>query len=493
MNQEQDVLNKLLPFQVGHTLQLIECLRIKNRVLDASDTGTGKTYCAIAVAKILNLKPFIICPKSVISNWINIMNMFNVKCLGISNYEMIKNCNYYTENYEPTLCPYIDAVVNKLIDPITLEETSKKTYNFYLPNDCLVIFDEAHRCKNYSSKTSELLLSINKNNIKIMLLSATITDKIDCFKPFGVVFKLYDDLVGYKGWIRKQKTINKIKLSKLSDSDQTLKIIHDSLFPHYGSRLKIKELGGLFPQNNIIAQSYYLDNHNEVEKAYEEINLALQELKTLEDKSEALAKLIRARMKVEMLKVTLFIDLAQEALDNNYSVAIFVNYIDTLDYLCYHMKTSCVIRGGQKIDEREKCRSDFQDNKEKLIIVMCQAGGVGISLHDIHGDHPRMSIISPTWSGQDMKQIFGRIHRAGSKTPAIQKIVYVAKTYEEHICQIIKDKLKNIDAINDGEFNGGEMNVEELEVELNKEINKEIKPKKIYKKKNNKEDNKKLD
>ena len=40
MNQEQETLNKLLPFQVGHTLQLIEC-KIKNRVLDASDTGTG--------------------------------------------------------------------------------------------------------------------------------------------------------------------------------------------------------------------------------------------------------------------------------------------------------------------------------------------------------------------------------------------------------------------------------------------------------------------
>ena len=45
--------------------------------------------------------------------------------------------------------------------------------------------------------------------------------------------------------------------------------------------------------------------------------------------------------------------------------------------------------------------------------------------------HPRMSIISPSWSGQEMRQTLGRIHRAGSKTPAIQKIVYVAQTYEE--------------------------------------------------------------
>ena len=155
---EHDILKKLLPFQVGHTLQLIECLKIKNRVLDASDTGTGKTYCAIAVAKLLKLRPFIICPKSVIANWVQIMKLFDVNYLGICNYEMIKNCNYYTENYESTKCPYIDVIINKTLDPITLEEKTQKSFTFYLPNDCLVIFDEAHRCKNHSSKISELLL-----------------------------------------------------------------------------------------------------------------------------------------------------------------------------------------------------------------------------------------------------------------------------------------------------------------------------------------------
>ncbi len=45
------IITRLLSYQVAHTLQLMECLKLKNRVLDASDTGTGKTYCAIAVEK----------------------------------------------------------------------------------------------------------------------------------------------------------------------------------------------------------------------------------------------------------------------------------------------------------------------------------------------------------------------------------------------------------------------------------------------------------
>ena len=128
---------------------------------------------------------------------------------------------------------------------------------------------------------------------------------------------------------------------------------------------------------------------------------------------------------------------------------------------------------------------------------MQQAGGVGISLHDIHGNHPRMSIISPSWSGQEMRQTLGRIHRAGSKTPAIQKIVYVAQTYEEQMCNIIKTKLRNIDALNDGELNAykleenhfEENHFEENHFEENKQIlidNQNLvveKPKKKYIKK----------
>ena len=123
---------------------------------------------------------------------------------------------------------------------------------------------------------------------------------------------------------------------------------------------------------------------------------------------------------------------------------------------------------------------------------MQQAGGVGISLHDIHGGHPRMSIISPSWAGYEMRQTLGRIHRAGSKTPAIQKIVYVAKTYEEQLCNIIKVKLRNIDALNDGDLDDFELKLNELEEDKTKkeiipvqndknEI--ELKPKKKYKKK----------
>ena len=47
---------------------MIKSLHNYNIDIDASDTGTGKTYCALSIAKKLNLKPLIICPKSVKHN-----------------------------------------------------------------------------------------------------------------------------------------------------------------------------------------------------------------------------------------------------------------------------------------------------------------------------------------------------------------------------------------------------------------------------------------
>lgn len=506
--QEQEITDKLLPYQVGHVLQLTECLKLRNRVLDASDTGTGKTYCAIATCALLKLTPFIICPKSVITSWVDVCKSFNIKYLGISNYEMLKNSRYYTENYEPTKCPYMDAeviIVNSKIEsddekrkeiinnqdlnakdrpPTPPKQTNKLTatrdrvekkfkYNFYLPTDTLVIFDEAHRCKNWSSQTSAMLLDLVKSNAKIMLLSATISDKIDCFKPFGVVFGFYEKLESYRHWLKGKEAANKLKYKNWDEKKIRTDIIHSSLFPQYGSRLKISELGELFPQNNIIAQSYHLDDHHKIEALYKEINLELEKITELELETNCpLAELIRKRQRIEMLKVTLYEDLAQEALDSGYSVVIFVNYLATLEYLCNQLKAECVIRGGQTIEERNYMIEQFQQNKKNIIIVMIQAGGVGISLHDIHGGHPRMSIISPPWSGQDLKQALGRIHRAGSKTPAIQKIVYVAKTYEEQMCQIIKTKLTNIDALNDGILDEVTIKLEELD-KIKEEQNKE--------------------
>jgi superfamily II DNA or RNA helicase len=430
---------ELHKYQIDHTYKLLNILQNKSTALDASDTGTGKTYTAIKVCEFLSLRPFIICPKAVINNWISVCKDNETELFGIANYELIKGGNYYTEKLEKTRCPYMDS------DNYTEKQ---KKFIFYLPSNILLIFDEAHRCKNYKTATSRLLLAAKKSNNKILLLSATITDKIKCFIPFGIIFGFYKELIGYKLWIQNQINIKK-QYFNLGGDELILRIIHSSIFPHYGSRMKISELGNQFPQNNIISQCCHLDNYDEVDKLYLEINKALLELKNKELKLQASGKIIRARQKIEMLKVPIFLDLYQEAKDSGFSVVIFVNFRATMNYLCNRLKCDCIINGDQNLEMRQNCIDEFQSNKKKLIICMIQAGATGISLHDVQsGKNPRISLISPTWNAIDLKQCLGRIYRSGG-TNCIQKIVYVANTYEDKICEIISEKLKNISLIND--------------------------------------------
>jgi superfamily II DNA or RNA helicase len=484
--QQNNMEEKLLKYQIPHYYQLEEVLKVRNCALDASDTGTGKTYVAIALAYSLNKKPFIVCPKSVIPNWIAVAKTLGVELFGIANYELLKGCKYYNSKMEKLDFPYVKKYrkiisndSNRNDSKQTDEDLSKKPiiedYAFTLPNDVMVIFDEAHRCKNHKSVTSRLLLSIVKCKCKLLLLSATLSDKIKCFKPFGVVFGFYDDVKKFNMWIRKiikSQTVYFQKKKDLMTLDQKyLDVIHRKLFPDYGSRMKIKELGSMFPSNQVLSQSYMSQDQEAIQEQYDIIQDAFEALKQAETRSEGLGKLIRARMKIEMLKVPIMLDIIEEAIDSNYSVAVFVNYVETMNFLAHFFVTDCLIHGDQTMEERQDSIDQFQSNRSKIIIANIQAGGVGISLHDIHGGHPRMSVISPTWSGQDIHQVLGRIHRAGSQSPALQRIVFVAGTYEERICELIQKKLINITGINDGDLIGPKFTDESFK-EIEKDVEK---------------------
>jgi SNF2 family DNA or RNA helicase len=462
-----DIEKKLYSYQIPHFYQLEEILKVRNVALDASDTGTGKTAVALALGASLNMSVFPIVPKSVIPSWMNMAKEFGVDIFGIANYEMLKSCKYYTSKMEKVTCPFIDKY--KKTDPSdrnpkVSERRIIDDYYFQLPSNVLVVFDEAHRCKNYKSITSRLLLSVCKTRCRLLLLSATIADKLECFKPFGIVFGFYNDTKLFMPWLRRIRKIKEREYNKknMKENEISLDIIHTKIFPNHGSRMKIKDLGSLFPQNQVLSQAYSSDNKEEINKQYEIIKEAYEELKQKHLFSEGLGKLIRARMKIEMLKVPIMIDIIQEGLDSGYGVVIFVNYLETLHQLAYYFDTDSVVHGNQSIDERQSIIDNFQNNKTNIIILISQAGGVGISLQDLHGI-PRMSVISPTWSGEVTMQILGRIHRVGAKTPALQRFVYIADTYEEEICKIIKQKLVNITTLNDRDLIGPVFTHEEYE------------------------------
>ena len=143
---------------------------------------------------------------------------------------------------------------------------------------------------------------------------------------------------------------------------------------------------------------------------------------------------------------------------------VFVSFRETLEALAQQLRRSdiSIIRGGQSQTERDEQIDLFQSNKHRVCLCMIQAGGVGVSLHDTTGTHPRVSLLTPAYNATELKQALGRIHRAGGKTPVLQKIVFVAGTIEESACRAVKKKLENIQLLNDGDLGAGIMEQGEL-------------------------------
>jgi len=148
------------------------------------------------------------------------------------------------------------------------------------------------------------------------------------------------------------------------------------------------------------------------------------------------------RMKIEYLKAKNFIDSIHDYLENRYSIAIFVNFDKTRTLLEKELNTTCSVHGSQTEDQRTNSIINFQENKSNIIICNIKSGGVGLSLHDTKGNHPRISIIFPSYSSTDLVQALGRIHRAGAKTPALQRIIFLAGTCEEEMAEKLNEKFK---------------------------------------------------
>jgi len=78
-------LSGLLPWQPEHLLRLLQALQVYRSALDASDTGTGKTYVALVICRIMGIIPLVVGPKGARAGW-----EAAAKAVGVD----IEFCNY---------------------------------------------------------------------------------------------------------------------------------------------------------------------------------------------------------------------------------------------------------------------------------------------------------------------------------------------------------------------------------------------------------------
>jgi hypothetical protein len=325
----------------------------------------------------------------------------------------------------------------------------------YYANGILV--SNCHRAKNRTTQNAEMLMTAKDQGLRIMAMSATAAENPMNMFALGYTLGLFRSQRSFWPWVADHGcSKNKWGGYEFNGSRAALREIHHEIFPHKGNRVRVADLGDLFPETKIIADAYDMNGlAEEIQRIYDDMFAELANLaeKQENDPAHKLTIMLRARQKIELLKVPTFVEMIEDAMEEGMSIAVFVNFNETIRAISARVKTKCIIWGEDAKDETRQINIDaFQADKERVILCNIRAGGVGISLHDINGTYPRLSLISPTWSAQDLVQALGRIHRAKGMSKSIQKIIFASGTIEDDVADKVKTKINNISLLNDGDF-----------------------------------------
>ena len=166
-------------------------------------------------------------------------------------------------------------------------------------------------------------------------------------------------------------------------------------------------------------------------------------------------RILRERQRAEFCKAGVIAEMAEGLEEEGASVFIMLNFTEARtrveEQLRRHKIPFASIYGGQKDDERQKGIDAFQSNEIHVIVGMAQACSVAVSIHDLHHERPRVSLISPGYNSAEFLQGLGRIRRVGG-TLATQKIIIARDTVEERVGRTIERKVCTIDALNGTEL-----------------------------------------
>lgn len=433
----------LLPYQPKAVSYLVQSLIDNGAAADGSDTGLGKTYQALAVARELNLKPCVLCKKGGMTGWKRACTAFGITPFMIANWEMVRTGKIHVNN-------------RLIVKRKKREFRSGYDYTWNLPSGILLIFDEAHLGCNSDSQNYALWTASAGH--ASLSLSATFADRPSRLQGLFQVLRIMSEADFNKWLIDRGHFTNQYNHPESLTAVEDMKNINKMLYPAHGYRVSYEDpaVKTFFPERVIQTEIIDLGEKIVIEQneSYLKMLEKAAQLKELGKQAEVLVANLRYRQHAELLKVTALTEMTKEYLYEGMSVIVFVNFRETMKYLAENLKTRSLIFGDQEKYGllRDTVIDNFQSGKERLIIAMVEAGGQSISLHDIHGISRRISLICPTYNPITLQQTLGRTYRAGSKSTPIMKLVYACGTVEEKVAEAVNKKLNNISALNDGDL-----------------------------------------
>lgn len=473
---------ELQPHQIANSKILFSALQKRGGALDASSTGTGKTYTFLGLCKQLGARPAIVTRKAILPGWEKACRAMDVEPVFLTNYEQLLSDKF----------PYGKAVraATKRVkaDGTPIEQMKVKSFTWNLPTDrVLFCFDEAQALRSKKSAASVIALSAFKR-YKTVLLSATPFQNPLEAEVIGYVLGLFS-APNYYGWLfrygcRKDVFKRMNFVGNMPDSwiagrqpgqnaaegREHMLRLHSEIFPDRGCRTRHEDIPG-FPDTLVCVEAVETGSGDEITALYQQELAELRkrdhdracrdvdvEFHDLVDVLPVVENL-RFRQEIELLKCKAIAEMARLSQSKGRPCAIFVNFDASIEALSQYLDCNCIIRGDgsgkthptRPMLSRAHAISEFQSNRQPFILVNNAAGGAGLSLHDDVSQIPRDTLISPPYSAVVLKQILGRTHRLGGGG-SVQKILFAHGTVEERVMERVQNNLGNLDALVDGDL-----------------------------------------
>jgi SNF2 family DNA or RNA helicase len=403
----------------------------------ADDMGLGKTVQAIAL--LLEQAEYgpslVIAPTSVCFNWVDELNKF-APSLNVS---LLHNENQREQSIAGVTAGDVLVCSYNLLQ---YESTTLQSQAWNL-----LVLDEAQNIKNHTTKRFKAACELNSKR-RIALSGTPIENHL------GELWSLFRFLnPGLLGSLDKfQKKFitpisNKNKIAK-----QTLKNL---IQPYVLRRTKTQVLSELPPK---IEQSIYVEPSNEEMAFYEVVrqralaniaNLNADENKRFSILAEITrlrqacchSSLVDENIKLENSKLTAFLELVQELIENKHKVLVFSQYVRYLEIVQQTLRDNKIdyqyIDGSTAINQRKTAVAEFQSGKGgDVFLISLKAGGTGLNL--TAADY--VIILDPWWNPAVEDQAADRAHRMGQQRPVTVYRLIMKNSIEEKIIHMHKDK-----------------------------------------------------
>ncbi len=444
--------SKLRPHQPAHVELLLGCLQRRGAVLDKSETGTGKTHCALVIAKLLDTVPIVIGPKAARMGW--------------EDAGKIQGVDFEYVNYE--LARAVRGKVGQKMassEWLTEHKHGQGSYLKWRNNYDLMIFDEVHRCASVTPTLNrKMLIAAKRQAGKILALSATAAESPLQMCALGYALGLHTlskaSPMGKTTWMDflwryncKPGVFGGFNWTDDPEEQRDAMLRLNARLSDRSAGMKKADIPG-FPKNQIevmLLQDESGKARELVERLHEIYTHRKGQAAEAAQKHNAMVEGIREKQALEILMVPALANLAVDYVRTS-RVIFFVTYRQTREELVFALEkaglNAAFIDGTNTEEERRDILRRFARDQIETLVVNSFAGGESLNLQ---GPMPRTTFILPVESGRQAEQITGRAHRDGG-ADALQFFCYFAGTRQEVVANRMRAKQMNLKLLNDGDY-----------------------------------------